>query len=276
MGLLERLGIRKSKVAMPDVKYVLKRRASNGGMAKVMELKAPVTIEDVYQHLEPGIYALHKYTRGQSGFEQMWQHEVLGEERQKAVTTEKKTSPFSGLRQFAEDIKSAQDDLNEAFTILGPMMGFKKEGESKTKSVVEQLKEAKEDLKTLQELFPPATTGAKEIPVRGDIPAWMVYAPQAVDILLDNVEKRLYKWDLIAPEKKEDTSTKEFINIPNRPETISAKNIENISSKVEDTDSVVVIPDKPEVDGVDKKSKTKKSKVKKVSIKGEDVKDGKK
>ena len=82
MGILDRLLRRgKKKEVGEEVRYILKKRDKTGGMVKVSELAEPTPIDDLYQNLVPGMYSLHKYKKGQVGFEVVWGPiEVLGEE----------------------------------------------------------------------------------------------------------------------------------------------------------------------------------------------------
>ena len=82
MGILDKIFRRGKKKGVGEgVRYILKRREASGGMVKVTELQEPVSIDDLYQSLAPGIYSLHSYRKGQTGFDVVWGPvEVLGEE----------------------------------------------------------------------------------------------------------------------------------------------------------------------------------------------------
>jgi hypothetical protein len=224
-----------------DVSYILKRRSSGGGMEKVMELKQPTTIDALYQTLTPGVYALHKYEKGKSGFEQLWTAEVLGEKEEKEEAIPQRESPFAGLRRFAEDIKQSKEDLGAAMEVIGPMMGYAKPGESKQVSVVEQLKEAKQELKDLQDIFPQSTTGTKEIPITGSVPAALVYAPQVLEQSLDAIEKRLDRWGLVEGKSAQGAGSQEIIKLPEKPKAMEKREVKA------EKETVIKMPEKPSV-----------------------------
>jgi len=102
MGILDRLLRReKKKEVGEEVRYILKKRDKTGGMVKVAELQEPTPIDDLYENLVPGMYSLHKYKKGQTGFEVVWGPiEVLGEEpKEGTVQPTRVGGPLSGLRQ---------------------------------------------------------------------------------------------------------------------------------------------------------------------------------
>ncbi|GAI53709.1 unnamed protein product, partial [marine sediment metagenome] len=169
----------------------------------------------------------------------------------------RRPSPFAGLKQYAQDMKAMQDDLKSAFGTLGPMIGFYPAESGKPKTIVEQLKEAKGDLATLKELFPESTTGSDQIPIKGEIPAWMVFAPQAIDTGMDAIEKRLLRWGVISPEDVVAGEQEEFIEMPNRPAAAKSGTKKTEEEKTEDIVPKVEIPEKPIV-SKEKESKTDK------------------
>lgn len=250
-----------------QVKYILKRRVASGGMAKVLELNAPVKIDDVYRHLEPGTYALHKYTKGQSGFESLWEHEILGEEAPTPGAPARRASPFTGLRQYAEDMKGMKEDIGVFLEVFGPMAGYSKAGEGKPQGLIEQLKEAREMKDTLEKIFPSSTTKSQDIPIAGSIPAWMVFTPQVIDQAMDSVEKRLHRWGVIEEAGLGEAKEREIIKLPEKPKAVRKEKpkpaeVEEIKEK-----EAITLPPKPvektgirKVEVEEKKEEEKKKK----------------
>jgi len=247
MGLLDRFrGKKKEKDGEGVATYVLKRRVASGGMEKVLELKEPATIDSLYETLSPGIYALHKYKKGQSGFEQLWQAEVLGEEPKEEVAKRTRAGPFAGLREFAEEMKQTKEDLTVALETLAPMVGFVKPGELTQKTIVEQLREAKAEQKDLNDLFPSSTTKSADIPISGSIPAALVYAPQVIDQSMDAIEKRLRRWGLVEEEGIGAVEHKEVIKMPDKPKRTAEQKVDVEPVKVEKGAGTLKLPPKPE------------------------------
>ena len=247
MGFLDRFrGKKKEKDGEGVATYVLKRRVASGGMEKVLELKEPATIDSLYETLSPGIYALHKYKKGQSGFEQLWQAEVLGEEPKEEVAKRTRASPFAGLREFAEEMKQTKEDLTVALETLAPMVGFVKPGELTQKTIVEQLREAKAEQKDLNDLFPSSTTKSADIPISGSIPAALVYAPQVIDQSMDAIEKRLRRWGLVEEEGIGAVEHKEVIKMPDKPKRTAEQKVDVEPVKVEKGAGTLKLPPKPE------------------------------
>jgi hypothetical protein len=235
---------KKGVVDTEEVRYILKKQLPGQGMAKVAELKEPLPIDDLYQSLSPGIYSLHKYKKGQTGFEVVWGPvEVLGEEQtaKEATVTTRSRSVFSGVREIAEDFKAMKEDLSAFFETFGPMFGYGKGGQQKT--LIEQLKEAREMKDTLDKIFPTSTTKSQEIPIAGSIPAWMVYAPKVVDESMDNIERRLAKWGVIG-ESSAGAAPKEIIKLPEKPKVVKTE--------------VVKLPEKPKEEIEAKKASEEK------------------
>jgi hypothetical protein len=234
---------KKGVVDTEEVRYILKKQLPGQGMAKVAELKEPMPIDDLYQSLSPGIYSLHKYKKGQTGFEVVWGPvEVLGEEQaaKEATVTTKTRSVFGGVREVAEDFKAMKEDLAVFFDTFGPMFGYGKGGQQKT--LIEQLKEAREMKDTLDKIFPSSTTKSQDIPIAGSIPAWMVYAPKVVDESMDNIEKRLAKWGVIG-ETGAGAAPKEIIKLPEKPKAAEVK-----------------LPEKPKAEEIEAKRESEEEK----------------
>ena len=248
MGILDKIFRRGKKKGVGEgVRYILKRREASGGMVKVTELQEPVSIDDLYQSLAPGIYSLHSYRKGQTGFDVVWGPvEVLGEEPKERTAKVVRGSPFAGLREFAEEMKQVKEDITVAFETLGPMAGFEKPGESKSKTILEQLKEAKTEQRELNELFPSSTTKSADIPISGSIPAALVYAPQAIDQSMDAIEKRLRRWGLVEEEGVGAVGHREVIRMPEKPKRVMEKKAEVEPVKVESEVGTLKLSSKPE------------------------------
>ena len=264
MGILDRILRRKKKVSVgEEVRYILKKQGPGGGMVKVSELTEPQPIEDLYQNLVPGMYSLHKYKKGQTGFEVVWGPvEVLGEEAPKEGAAAVRRSPFAGLREWANEMKEAKEDLAGAFEVLGPMAGYTKAGEGKQKTVVEQLQEAKAQKVVLDDLFPGSTTKSEDVPIEGKIPAWLVYAPQVVDKSMDSIEKRLTRWGLIEEQGVGSGGEKEFIRLPEKPKAAKERKESVAETEAVEEGGVIKLPEKPvaktEVREVDVKEEKEK------------------
>jgi ribosomal protein L12E/L44/L45/RPP1/RPP2 len=256
---------KKEKDGEAEISYVLVRRTAKGGMQKVMPLAEPVSIENIYESLEPGTYALHKYMKGQSGFEELWIHDVLGDEKGKEETTHTKTSPFAGLREYAQEMKAVRDDLTTVFETIGPMIGFQKVGataaEVKQKTLIEQLEEAKGDQEKLNKIFPLAATGSggfEKIPISGSIPAMLAYAPQVVDQALDMIEKRLTKMGLVEGEGVATKRQEEIIKLPPKPKQKEERKEEKTEEEQTEIDGQIKLPEKSGIKKVELGERKKK------------------
>jgi len=226
---------------------VLKKKAKTG-WTKVMNLTRMMEPEELYSGLAPGRYIVHKYEKGSTGFVEAGPvFDVVGETTEEGATLPRRPSPFAGLREFAEDMKTMKADLVESFGILGPMIGFSSPGEGEPKSLIDQLKEAKENQTMYNELFPLSTTGQQDIPVTGEIPAWLVYAPKVIDNSLNSIEQRLIRWDLISPEDAGVGKREEFIELPGRPAAAKSETKKPETEKTEGIVPKVEIPKRPEV-----------------------------
>jgi len=270
MGILDKLLRRgKKKEVGEEARYILKKRDKTGGMVKVSELAEPTPIDDLYENLVPGIYSLHKYKKGQTGFEVVWGPvEVLGEEAPAASTEVRRASPFAGLRQYAEEMKQTKEDLVASMEVLGPMLGYQKPGESKPKSLLDEIKEAKAQQKDLNEFFPLSTSKSQDIPIAGSIPAYMVYAPQMIDQAMDAVEKRLNRWGLIEGAAEGGAGAPEIIKLPDKPKRAEEKREEKETEKETEAGVGIKLPPKPEPKVEVKKLSDEEEKKKDVGGKG--------
>ena len=249
---------KKLAVAEEEVRYILKKQLPGQGMTKVAELKEPTPIDDLYQNLTPGIYSLHKYKKGQSGFEVEWGPvEVTGEAPVEKAAPTRRASPFAGLREYAEEMKAAKEDLVVVLDVLAPLAGFTKMGDNsgaKPKTLLEEIREAKAQQKDLNEFFPLSTTGTggtQQIPISGTIPAWLAYTPQVIDTAMDSVEKRLSKWGLVEAEGVGGSPKQEIIKLPEKPR---AK-----TEEVAKGEGVIKLPGKPNVEEEDEEKEEKES-----------------
>jgi hypothetical protein len=130
--------------------------------------------------------------------------------------------------------------------VLAPMLGYQKPGEVKQRSLLDEIREARQQQKDLNEAFPLSTSKSQDIPIAGSIPAWMVYAPQVVDQAMDNVEKRLNRWGLIEGAAEGGAGAQEIIKLPDKPKKVEEKNVEK-EEKEETSEKVEIkIPKKPE------------------------------
>lgn len=214
---------KRKRIEEAKVSYVLKRQNPDGrGMTKVCDLAGPVSIDELYPHLEPGIYALHKYTEGKSGFEVVWGPvEVVGEEPAKRERTEKhKISPISGIVDAVQYLKDFKDDLNLLYNTLKDVVG-----ETSEDKLINELGKLREKYEKLDNIFGSKAkgTGGTTIPVEGKIPAWMVFMPNLTDDVMDNIERRLARWGLIEAKPVPEKSGKFSLELPPKPKTEGEK-----------------------------------------------------
>jgi hypothetical protein len=197
------------------VRYVLKRQNPDGrGMVKVADLAEPVPIEELYPHLEPGVYALHKYKEGVSGFEVVWGPvEVMGEKEEAPEPkskTVKPANPLQALTEYVTALKDFRDQLHEAYNIIGEVVGKPSE-----ETIIETMQNLRKKYDQLAEIFGSKTSSGATIPVEGKLPAWFVYMPNLTDEVMNTVEKRLARWGVI--ESSEKTSGERILNLPKKP-----------------------------------------------------------
>jgi len=272
MGILDRLLRRKKKGEdEKDVKYILKRRGESGGMEKVAELQEPTPIENLYKTLTPGIYSLHKYKKGQTGFDVVWGPvEVLGEAEEKTGgTSGVRKSPFAAMKEQLEGFKEIKDDMKEMGALFTDLFAEKKVSMEDAMGYFDTLKKHKD---SLDALFPGATTKSNEIPLSGTIPAWMAFVPQVIDQSADALEKRLVRWGLVEGVGTPAMGTGEDpIRLPERPKVIE-KEKEKEKPKAGDKEIMIDLPKKPVVEEV-KKGEVREAEIKEEKEEGED-KDG--
>ena len=182
-------------------KYVLKRQGPKGGMHKVMELAEPTPIDDIFESLDAGIYALHKYSKGQTGFSVEWGPiEVTGAPGDEKPETRAKGGggAMSEFAQVARGLAALKDEAQAEFNIIAPLFGIQI-GEGGPKSFVEQYREAKAEFQELSGLFGSTTGGLEAIKYEGTVPIWLhpQLIPELVDTTMDKLEKRLTRWGLV-------------------------------------------------------------------------------
>lgn len=222
-------------------KYVLKRRdPKSGGMKKAMELAEATTAEDLYPHLEPGIYSLHRYRKGLVGFEVVWGPiQVEGVVSGETATLKRTASPLGALGQMLKDIKAFREEGKEAYETLGMLFGGK--GVT-TDDVIDKWAELAEKKKKLDNMFPSASTKSEEIPISGTIPALAVYAPTMVDRAMDAVEKRMIRWGLISKSEGgvPGLETENLIKLPDKPKAPAEE--ERVEEKIVEIPEVPATP----------------------------------
>lgn len=250
MGLLDKIFRRgKKKVEVEEWRYILKRRNDKtGGMEKAMELAGPQTVEELYPHLEPGVYALHRYRKGKTGFDSVWGPvQVEGEVAEERKTASRTTSGLGALGQMLHDIQAIQKEGKEAYETLGLLFGDRS---PTTDDIVDKWAELADKKKKLDIIFPSASTKSEEIPISGSIPALAVYAPTIVDRSLDAVEKRMARWGFLSKEGSgvPDLGKGNLIELPEKPKAPAVEE--------EKEDSIIEKPPIPRVE--EKKEKEEK------------------
>ncbi len=245
MGIFDRFKRKKGKEKQAaDKTYILTRQGADGGMRKVMDLAKDMTPEELYPVLEAGIYAVHIYTKGQNGFDSGPMFKVDGKESEKHEKGERKQSPFSGMKDFLEEWKGMKDDAKSVAVLFGEMFSEKKVTMDDAMAYMDTLKKHKD---TLDGLFPSATTGNRDIPLSGSIPAWMAFVPQVIDQSANALEIRLQRWGLIEAVGASELSKEEDpIRLPEKP-----KMLEQMQPKKEEkrdvTSMEISLPEKPKL-----------------------------
>lgn len=221
MGILDRIRKRFSREAVvtsAEETFVLKRQNPDGrGMIKVMDLADAVELDQIYESLEPGRYALDSYTKGKSGFDRLWTGDVEGEERApRRVRTAAEERPTSRLRGMLQELKDTKQDIEEVGSLFKDVFAG---GSGEQKGIVDQLIEAKGEWEKLGTLFGSPTTQQNEPPkYEGTLPMWFHpdVVPRLVDGTLNSIESRMRSWGLI--EGSGDTiPDEEIIKLPKKP-----------------------------------------------------------
>lgn len=228
----------------------------------IAEYDYPVEKDEIEGMLtEPGEYLLMKKFKGRWAGK-VWDKPIVIREEEVAERVEESIKNVKKRKVDSDAIAEAiEEDLVRGFRWLTlPQMisqAFKKAQEqvnipqlfgsersegvvSDSKNFKKMLLETKKEFDELAELFgyaPKRETDIQEkrIPVKGEIPAWLVYMPDAVDTALEKIERRLERWGVV--EKKESEIEKamegeeELIKLPEKPK-IDISKIEEL--KVEE------------------------------------------
>lgn len=235
MGILDKLKFWQSDKGTGAAKYILKKQTKGGGMKKVAELGEPVDIEELYEDLAAGVYALHKYQKGKSGFSVVWGPiQVIGEEEERSEPARREQpreqTPGSALSEYAKWAKGfaeLKEEAREEFEMIAPLLGFSGGGgDSYTKGdIMDALEEAEDDYERLNKIFGERTTGGGDITYEGTVPVWLhpKLIPELVDGTLEKIERRMDKWGLVEPEGsgKEERRIPPFPDRRERPTPIS-------------------------------------------------------
>jgi hypothetical protein len=213
VGILDRI---RGK-GKPVETYVLKRQTETGGMAKIADIspeQADLEVfskSDLFASLAKGIYVLHAYSKGKSGFRVVWGPVAFGESQEAA-------------EEMAEE-KRKRRELSPEEAIqkaLAPIEQIKKVADIYDKyfgrtALMENLKAARADFQELGSLFGGATKTSEDVLYEGKLPVWM--HPKAIvgtiDMALDTIERRGKTWGLIASEQQ--GGGQELIKLPAKP-----------------------------------------------------------
>lgn len=230
MGKLDWLFRRGKKE--PEVAYYLQfQPKGQKGWVPVERFTFPVSPEDAKEYMvEPGVYNLQKREGGRiSGYAWKDPYVVKGD-GEKGLVTER-VPGMTDSDRIAQAIESdmtravrwfklpklIQQAIRSAFGEEGnPIESMAAGGGAAVtaKSLRDTIKELRDEYSDLREIFGSSTdTQSKKIPVKGDVPAWLVYLPEIVDQVGDNVEKRLERFGLIGEKK----SHRRLLNMPERP-----------------------------------------------------------
>ena len=210
-----------SKEVEEDAKYVLKKRTSKGGMKKVDQYLEPVTIDELYEELPSGIYVLHKYTKGKSGFEQIWGPVEVTDDGGDERPASQPKQQGSAIEQMVVVLKGMAELKAAAkgeFDVIAPFLGYGV-GQSQPKSFLEQVTEAREQYASLEGIFGSKTTGAEPIKYKGEIPIWLhpQLIPELIDSSMDKIERRLDRWGIINEKSSSSTSDDNLPEFPQKP-----------------------------------------------------------
>ena len=131
----------------------------------------------------------------------------------------RKKNPFDSLIEFLEGLNEMSERIDQMgeigvklARIAGKPVITLPEGKDFDEYVVDMLDRMRDKWERLDSLFGKSRVRGDEaeIPIDGKIPAWMVYAPQLVERVMDNVEKRLEKMGLIEKGGEEVKNIPEF------------------------------------------------------------------
>jgi len=228
MGLWDRIKNRfKSEEAVIGAgeTYTLKRQNPTGrGMKKVMNLAEPLDIEDLYESLEPGIYALDMYTKGTSGFKRLWGlTEVTGDAKPPATERKVELVQTAGtqLAGFLAEFRALKVQGKEELALLQELFGGGGGGGGggTPKTGIDILLDAKADFDKLSGIFGTVSQGGEGAKYEGTIP--MLFhpdvIPKLVDGTLNSLESRMIRWGLIEGKEATAKPTKPLIELPKKP-----------------------------------------------------------
>jgi len=178
-----------------------------------------VWVEDIRVYGEEGTYMLQEFIpEGDSGVgtfgRVIWKQEFVmsDEEREERDERRKRRSGLDGLVSFVKQIEEMQSELQKLGDVglFLARLGGKNvvtlpEGKSIDDFMVEAMDSVRQKWERLDQLFGRSRVRGEdaEIPVDGKIPAWMVYAPQLFEKVLDNVERRMSRWGLVGGKEVE-------------------------------------------------------------------------
>ena len=261
MGLFDFLKRKKTETTEEVAKYVLtKRDRTTGGMAKAMDLAGPTKIEDIYKVLDAGIYQVQKYVKGKSGFEIIdGPLEVTGSVATGAEGVEK---TGAALTESEKLVKVITEDLDRGFKwltlpqtitdalkaavsnnpslagVLGqstpPLTATPSnavvipQGESFdewfTKKQIEFRKRFEETAKVFDFVPRGSVTGEQPPEYDGKLPIWLhpQGIPKLVETVLNEVDKKFQKWNLVGSEETKKVTIKpesSLFRMPQRPES---------------------------------------------------------
>lgn len=215
-----------------EANYVLKRQSEKGGMEKVMNLADPAPIEEIYESLEPGTYALHKYMKGKSGFEVVWGPvEVAGEKTQRAPRAEKPLVEEAALPRYVEMLRSLAVLKEKASLEYELVKGFFEGGSGGTRPPEGMsMEDWIDDLE--QKRFDrfakmagrygytrgESTSGEAMPEYEGKFPIWLhpKGIPMIVDESMEKIEKRLARWGMLGTGTQQESGD-ELLKFPKKP-----------------------------------------------------------
>lgn len=211
--------------------YVLKRQNPKGrGMIKVMTLAEPVDIDDIYESLDAGLYALDMYTKGTSGFKRIWGvAEVTGGKEKPIVETDVEIVHTAGsqLVGFLEAFKELKEQGKAELALLQELFGggSGKGGGTANMTPKEILLAAKGDYDELVTIFGQVSSGGEGAKYEGSIPMILHpdVIPKLVDGTLNSLESRMMKWGLIEGNNPSAKPTETIIELPVKPQKTSAE-----------------------------------------------------
>ena len=202
-------------------KYILKKRTKKGGMMKVDEYLEPVDMEDLFEDLPAGIYALHKYQKGKSGFTQIWGPIEVTDDGSGKETPAVPKQTGSAMEQMIVVLKGVAElkaTAQEEFDVIAPFFGYNT-GKGETKSFIEQMAEAKTQYESLGGYFGKQTSGAEPIKYSGEVPIWLhpQLIPELIDGSMDKIERRLDRWGIIGEVKATPSQDEALPDFPVKP-----------------------------------------------------------